>query len=75
VKTKAISISRLTEIIDLCKEKGVSKISIPDSIELEFFPFAMNLGSIPAEQGNDILAGMGHNSDEDDMSLLLHSAT
>lgn len=73
-QAKTITISRLREIIDLCKDKGVCKISIPGSIELELFPFAINIGSSlgPDDIGNE--SKTVHTDEEADLELLLHSA-
>lgn len=77
---KGITIVRLNEIINLCKQKGVSKIKITGKdVELELFPWAMDIGSMPQNDQSsddkiDSLGGLGHNDDKTDMDLLLHSA-
>lgn len=74
---KGITIVRLNEIINLCKEKGVSKIKITGKdVELELFPWAVSVGSVqeyspPSVDRDD---NLGHNDDKTDMDLLFHSA-
>ena len=77
---KGITSLRLRDIIDICKEKGVSRIKITGKdVELELFPFAVNIGSLSSSDGYDEERvdsdlNLGHNDDKTDMDLLLHSA-
>lgn len=74
---KGISSTRLREIIDICKEKGVKHIKITGKdVELEMFPFSVNIGSVASDSLSDVDlgSGLGHNDDKTDMDLLLHSA-
>lgn len=76
-RQRAISSARLAEIIDICKEKGVEYIKIDGMVEFRIFPFAVNLGAVPMpEKSSSVETGgnLGHNDDETDMDLLLHSA-
>lgn len=46
-------------------------------VEFRIFPFAVNLGAVPMpEKSSSVETGgnLGHNDDETDMDLLLHSA-
>ena len=75
-RQRGISSARLGEIIDICKEKGVSKMKIEGVVEFEIFPFAVNLGAVPVMDTSTFEkpSNLGHNDDETDMDLLLHSA-
>lgn len=75
--SKGITSIRLREIIDICKEKGVSKLKITGKdVELELFPFAVNVGSLPDMSNSpvDAQGNLGHNDDKTDLDLLMHSA-
>jgi len=80
-RQRAISTSRLAEIIKLCKKEGVQRIKINgNDVELELFPFAVSLASIPQSEAysndkGDRNDNLGHNDDKTDLDLLLHSAT
>ena len=74
---KGITIVRLNEIINLCKEKGVAKIKITGKdVELELFPWAVNAGTLQDSSPPYVDTGdnLGHNDDKTDLDLLLHSA-
>lgn len=72
-----MSISRLKEIIKICKEEGVQKIEINGDVSLELFPFAVSLGAVPKDYDRSIVDpdnNLGHNDEKTDMDLLMHSA-
>lgn len=73
-RQKMISTSKLGEIIDLMKAKGVAKITIPDTVEIDLFPFAVDTGAVPQQIFVD--SQLQQNDNEiSEMDLLLHSAT
>lgn len=75
-RAKTITITRLDEIIQLCRENGVSKIIIPDTIELELFPFSANINGLgDVTNQSEITAEDFEKIDkQNEMNLLLHSA-
>lgn len=46
-RQKMVSTSKLSEIIDLMKAKGVAKLSIPDTVDIELYAFAVDIGATP----------------------------
>lgn len=72
-RQKMISTSKLGEIIDLMKSKGVSKISIPDTVEIELYHFAVDAEALPHQSGIDYPEMSGEN-EMTDQEILLHSA-
>lgn len=72
-RQKMISISKLGEIIDLMKAKGVESITIPDTAEIRLYAFAVN----SIEKANRTAVDFSLESSENEMTddeLLLHSA-
>ena len=72
-RQKMISTSKLAEIIDLMKAKGVSKLTIPETVMLELYPFAVDSGALPQEMNIESSHDLGDN-EMSDKELLLHSA-
>lgn len=77
-RQKMISTSKLGEIIDLMKAKGVAKITIPDTVEISLFEFATDANEQRISQFQSIVDStpqLNDNVPMSDMDLLLHSAT
>lgn len=72
-RQKMVSTSKLSEIIDLMKAKGVSKLAIPETVSIELYPFAVDSGAIPQEMNLESTYNLGDN-EMSDKELLLHSA-
>lgn len=72
-RQKMISISKLGEIIDLMKAKGVESITIPDTAEIKLYAFAVD----SIEKANRSAMDYSIETSENEMTdeeLLLHSA-
>jgi hypothetical protein len=72
-RQKGISISRLEEIIDLMREKGVAKLTIPDSVDILLFPESPRTGASDGQLSIDEIPVEGDN-DMSEMDILLMSS-
>lgn len=71
-RQKMVSTSKLSEIIDLMKAKGVAKLSIPDTVDIELYAFAVDIGATP--QTTLDYPELSSENEMNDQDLLLHSA-
>lgn len=77
-RQKMMAISRISEIIDLMKEKKVFFLEIPDTVKIQLDPSAFL--NYPSLQGVELYPDITNESisDEDrkkqEMDLLLHSS-
>lgn len=73
-RQKGISISRLEEIIDLMRDKGVAKLTIPDSVEILLYPDKPGTGFGDGQLSIDEIPTGDDNKPMSDMDLLLLSS-